>query len=50
VRFDLNPEPHEDPLFEPRCHLHPGLEGVRLPTPALTLSEVLDRIFFVLEP
>jgi hypothetical protein len=49
MRFDLNPEPHSDPLFEPRCHLHPGLEDVRLPTPAFTPFEVLDRIFFVLE-
>jgi len=48
-RFDLNKKPHEDPLSEPRCHLHPGLEDVRIP---LTLHDplgVLDRIFFVLE-
>ena len=30
-RFDLNRSPHTDPLSEPRCHLHPGLEDVRLP-------------------
>jgi hypothetical protein len=49
-RFDLNPEAHETPLFEPRCHLHPGLEEVRLPCPVLTPLEVLDRIFLVIEP
>ena len=49
VRFDLNPERHKDPLLEPRCHVHPGIENVRLPLPALTPFQVLDRIFFVLE-
>jgi hypothetical protein len=49
VRFDLNPDLHQDPLIEPRCHLHPSLDHVRLPTPALTPFEVLDRIFFALE-
>ena len=49
LRFDLNPDLHQDPLTEPRCHLHPGLDHVRLPTPALTPFEVLDRIFFALE-
>jgi len=48
-RFDLNPQPHEDPLSEPRCHLHPGFDQVRLPIPALSPVEVLDRIFFVLD-
>lgn len=49
LRFDLNPRRHDDPLSEPRCHLHPGLDLVRLPTPALSPFEVLDRIFFVLD-
>jgi hypothetical protein len=49
-RFDLNDKAHETPLFEPRCHFHPGLEEVRLPCPALTPLEVLDRIFLVIEP
>jgi len=49
-RFDLNREGHPTPLYEPRCHIHPGLEEVRLPFPALTPVEVLDRIFLVIEP
>lgn len=49
LRFDLNHSPHNDPLSEPRCHLHPGLDNVRLAIPALTPFQVLDRIFFVLE-
>jgi hypothetical protein len=48
-RFDLNEKAHETPLFE-RCHFHPGIDEVRLPCPALTPLEVLDRIFLVIEP
>ena len=48
-RFDLNEALHEDPLFEPRCHLHPGLEDVRIPLPIHNPVEILDRIFFVLD-
>ena len=48
-RFDLNEARHEDPLAEPRCHLHPGMEDVRLPFPLHDPFEILDRIFFVLE-
>jgi len=50
LRFDLNRENHPDPLAEPRCHLHPGLNEVRLPAPVLDPFAVLDRIFFVVEP
>jgi hypothetical protein len=49
-RFDLNDKGHAEPLFEPRCHIHPGLEKVRLPLPTLSPVEVLDRIFLVIEP
>jgi hypothetical protein len=49
LRFDLNSKLHQDPLIEPKCHLHPGRDDVRIPMPALTPSEVLDRIFFVVE-
>ncbi len=49
-RFDLNDRADETPLFEPRCHFHPGIDDVRLPCPALTPLEVLDRIFLVIEP
>lgn len=50
LRFDLNRESHPDTLKKPRCHLHPGLDQVRLPLPVLDPFEVLDRIFFVIEP
>jgi hypothetical protein len=49
-RFDLNEEPHGDPLSEPLSHVHPGADDVRLPCPALEPLGVLDRIFFVIEP
>jgi hypothetical protein len=48
-RFDLNHAGHENPLMEPRCHVHPGLEDVRLPFTLLNPIEILDRIFFVLD-
>ncbi len=48
-RFDLNPVAHEDPLSEPRCHLHPGLDDVRIPFSLYDPFEILDRIFFGLE-
>ena len=49
LRFDLNDAPDADPLSEPRCHLHPGLEKVRIPFSLHDPFEILDRIFFVLE-
>lgn len=49
-RFDLNEKPHHSPLVEPRCHMHPGSDDIRLPCPPLTPLDVLDRIFFVIEP
>jgi len=48
-RFDLNDKLHAQPLQEPRCHIHPGLDMVRLPCPPLAPIEVLDRIFLVIE-
>lgn len=50
LRFDLNREKHAEPLSEPRCHLHPGMNGVRLPLPVMDAFEILDRIFFAIEP
>lgn len=44
-RFDLNPSAHENPLTEPLCHLHSGLEDVRLPFSVHDPIEILDRIF-----
>jgi hypothetical protein len=49
LRFDLNDEVHPDPLAEPRCHVHPGTEDLRLPFAVHNPLEILDRIFFVLE-
>jgi hypothetical protein len=49
LRFDLNPATHENPLTEPLCHLHPGLEDVRLPWSLHHPLEILDRIFFVVD-
>lgn len=49
LRFDLNSENHPQPLREPRCHFHPGLEDVRVPMPILQPIEILDRIFFAIE-
>jgi hypothetical protein len=49
LRFDLNDGPHADPLAEPRCHLHPGIDDVRIPFSVHNPIEILDRIFFVLE-
>jgi hypothetical protein len=49
LRFDLNDGPHTDPLAEPRCHLHPGIDDVRIPSSVHNPIEILDRIFFVLE-
>jgi len=49
LRFDLNHATHENPLMEPLCHLHPGLEEVRLPFSVHHPLEILDRIFFVVD-
>lgn len=49
LRFDLNDGPHADPLAEPRSHLHPGIDAMRLPFSVHNPIEILDRIFFVLE-
>jgi hypothetical protein len=49
LRFDLNDEPKPDPLAEPRCHLHPGINDVRIPFSVHHPIDILDRIFFVLE-
>lgn len=48
-RFDLNEKLHPDSLSESRCHLHPGMENIRIPLALQDPVEVLDRIFFVLE-
>jgi hypothetical protein len=50
VRIDLLDKSHSDPLKEPLAHIHPGIHSIRLPCPPLTPIEVLDRVFFVLDP
>ncbi len=47
LRFDLNPGAHSNPLIEPRSHVHPGRDDIRLPFPVLRPLELLDRIFYV---
>jgi hypothetical protein len=49
IRFDLNETLHEDALAEPRCHLHPGLEDVRIPLSLHDPIEILDQIFFAID-
>ncbi len=49
LRFDLNHAAHENPLMEPLCHLHPGLDEVRLPFSVHHPLEILDRMFFVVD-
>ena len=39
-----------DPLREPRAHLHLGLDDLRLPSCVLDPFEILDLLFFVVDP
>ena len=50
IRIDLLNKSHSDPLAEPLAHIHPGIHSARLPCAPLTPIEVLDRVFFVLDP
>ena len=51
VRIELNPSKDDyDPLHMPRSHLHPGYKNVHVPYPVMRPLEVLDRIFYVIEP
>jgi hypothetical protein len=50
VRFELRDSNHSDSLREPRVHIHPGLETIRLPTALIDPIEVLDLLFFVIDP
>ena len=51
VRIDLNgPKDIYDALHMPRCHIHPGFEGVHIPFPVMTPIDVLDRLVHVIEP
>jgi hypothetical protein len=46
LRFDLNSASHQDPVVEPRCHLHPGNDDLRTPAPLLHPVEVLQILIF----
>lgn len=50
LRFELRNKHHDSPLQEPICHVHPGSNHFRLPLPAMSPFDVLDRIFYVVEP
>jgi hypothetical protein len=45
IRFDLNDESRE-PLVEPRSHLHPGSDNVRIPAPAMSPIEILEKLLY----
>ncbi len=49
-RFETSDRDHPEPLGHARCHVHAGIEDLRLPSPALSPFEILDYIFFVIEP
>lgn len=50
IRFELRKSAHHDPLREPRAHFHPGIEDLRLPTDLVNPFDVLDLLFFVIDP
>ena len=47
LRFDLNSEraAHE-PLEEPRCHIHPGNDDIRIQCPILSPAEILHKLLY----
>jgi len=49
-RFDLRSESHAFPLMEPRAHLHLAVETTRIPTILISPFEVLDYLFYVVDP
>lgn len=49
-RFDLNKDRNQNPLKEPRGHFHAGSDNDRVPTPSLAPIEILDILFFAIEP
>ncbi len=46
VRLDLNPGLKESALVEPRSHIHPGHDDVRLPAPVMSPLEILGTLLF----
>lgn len=49
LRYDLIDHQHQDPLAEARSHLHIG-DHVVHPFPVLSPLEVLDCVFFLIQP
>ena len=47
LRFDPNSEraAHE-PLEEPRCHIHPGNDDIRIQCPILSPAEILHKLLY----
>ena len=50
MRFELRESSHHEPLREPMAHFHPGIENLRLPTELVDPFDVLDLLFFVIDP
>jgi hypothetical protein len=50
IRFELRESAHHEPLREPMTHFHPGIENLRLPTELVDPFEILDLLFFVIDP
>lgn len=46
VRFDLNPGLGNDPLLEPRSHVHLGWEEARVAVPLMAPIEVLEKLLY----
>lgn len=47
IRFDLNDE-SRDPVLEPRSHLHPGSDDIRIPVPMMAPIEILERLLYAI--
>jgi len=50
IRFELRETAHHQPLREPIAHFHAGIEDLRLPTEFVNPLEILDLLFFVIDP
>jgi hypothetical protein len=50
IRLDLRSEPHSSALMEPRAHIHFAVETARIPTILINPFEVLDFLFYVVDP
>jgi len=50
LRFDLIRDRHPSALKEPRVHVHLGTDKLRVPTMLISPFEVLDYLFYVVDP